>query len=378
MVTKAADLRANPRAIDPDVKIPAAVRRAAEAADAAQKAAYPDQVAAPAPTPGPTNPDTITIADPPPQPPPAPVTPQGNEPAPQPQPQPTPAPQPQPEPQPAPQQWAPEVELEFHRIRSAEGRKRAQIESQLIQANDRLALLENSLAELQAARNVAPASTPAPPTKLITDQEANEFGPEMIDVMGRRAVEAVSPQLAELRAMMEGLSQEVKGTVQVTKTTAKQTMLASLDAQFPEWRRINKDDGFKAWLLLQDPLFGVTRQSALLKAYEQNDTGRVLNFFKGFVSELAASTPADDPAPVPTPAPSPARPSLDSLAAPGRARVSAQPNGAPAEKQIITTADVNAFYDAVRKGFYNGREAEKQALEQELFAAQREGRVRAV
>ena len=36
-----------------------------------------------------------------------------------------------------------------------------------------------------------------------------------------------------------------------------------------------------------------------------------------------------------------AKPGLESLAAPGRARMSAQPN-APAEKQIITTADVNA------------------------------------
>jgi hypothetical protein len=92
---------------------------------------------------------------------------------------------------------------------------------------------------------------------------------------------------------------------------------------------------------------------------------------------LVAEDPAQLTAPTPAAPTAPPKPGLESLAAPGKARTSAQPN-APAEKQIITTADVNAFYDAVRKGYYNGREAEKNALEQELFAAQREGRVRAV
>jgi hypothetical protein len=103
----------------------------------------------------------------------------------------------------------------------------------------------------------------------------------------------------------------------------------------------------------------------------------VLNFFKGFVSELAAEDPDQNIPTVVPPAPAPARPSLETLAAPGRARTSAQPN-APTEKQIITTADIDAFYDAVRRGMYRGREAEQAQLEQELFLAQREGRVRAV
>ena len=42
MATRVMDLKANPLKIDPDVNIPEAVRRAAEAAEAAQRAAYPD------------------------------------------------------------------------------------------------------------------------------------------------------------------------------------------------------------------------------------------------------------------------------------------------------------------------------------------------
>lgn len=368
-VTRVADLRADTRPIDKDVKIPAAVLRAAAAAEAAQRAAYPDQTPAPEPAPPPAANDTITIADPPapaPQPQP-PVTPRGNEP---------PAPQ-SPTPQPPAPQLSEEAEREVQRVRSEEGRRRKNLENQLAAANDRLASLEAAIAELRNAPPAQPPAPPAPPPQLLTDKEREEFGAEMLDVMGRRAKETISPELAELRAHVALLERQITGTVQQTAQTARQAMLTQLDTALPEWRQINVQPEFKAWLALQDPLFGVSRQSGLLQAYERNDTARVLKFFESFVSELAAQDPAPHPAPAPAAPPAPPKPGLESLAAPGRARTSAQPN-APAEKQIITTADVNAFYDAVRKGFYNGREAEKNALEQELFAAQREGRVRAV
>ena len=372
MVTRAADLRPNTRPIDKDVVVPQAVLRAAAAAEAAQRAAYPDQNP-PAPPPAPAG-DTIVIAEPaappatPPQTPPAPVTPTGNEP---------PAPQPPAPATPPAPQLTPEAELEVHRIRSEEGRKRAKLEQALLAANDRLASLESTVHALQNARVAEPPPAPPAPAQLITEQERNEFGTEMLDVMGRRAREIVSPELAELRSMMQSIEQKVTGTVQQTAQQARQAMLTKLDDALPEWRGINVQPEFKAWLALPNPYASGSRLNALTQAYEQNDTARVLNFFKGFVSELVAEDPAQLPAPTPAAPAAPPKPGLESLAAPGKARTSAQPN-APTEKQIITTADVNAFYDAVRKGYYNGREAEKNALEQELFAAQREGRVRAV
>lgn len=370
MVTRVADLRADTRPIDKDVKVPAAVLRAAAAAEAAQLAAYPNQTPAAEPASPPPAGDTIVIADPPPAPAPtptpaptpapAPVTPQGNEPPP-----------------PAAPQLSPEAELEVQRVRSEEGRRRKALETQLATAADRLAALENMVEQLQRAAATAPAAAPAAPTRLITPQEEEAFGNEMLDVMGRRAKETISPELAELRATVASLEQKLTGTVQQTKTTAKQTMLTNLDRDLPEWRAINVRPEFKSWLALPDPYSGVSRNSMLLSAYEQNDTSRVLAFFNGFVSELAAEAPVQLPPPVSATPQAPPKPGLESLAAPGRARTSAQPN-APAEKQIITTADVNAFYDAKRKGVYRGREAEADALEQELFLAQREGRVRAV
>lgn len=360
-VTKAANLRPNPNPIDPDVKVPAAVIRAREAAEAAQAAAYPDQTPQPqSDAPKPPNGDGIVIAPPPPAPAPtpAPVTPAGNEL--------TPSPPPAPPAPPAEDSWE-------HKFNSERGR-RVKLEEQIRSQGERMLALENMLQDLKAAP-VAPAP-PATPQQLITDTERSEFGEEMLDVMGRRAKEIVSPELAELRATVASLEQKLTGTQTTVKRNARADMLGSLDRDLSTWRQINDMPEFKTWLALPDPYSGAIRHQMLLSAFEQNDTPRVLNFFKGFVSELAATTPAGDTVNEP-PAPAPARPSLDSLAAPGRARTPAQVN-LPAEKPIITTADVSAFYAAVRRGEYRGREAEQAGYERELFEAQREGRVRAV
>lgn len=361
-VTKVSDLRGNKRPIDPDVLIPEAVRRATERAEAAHKTAYQAENPEPAPTPAPTG-DTVQIApdaSTPPTPPSPPVTQQGNEPAP---------------PQPAP---TPPVEEDWQqKYRSAEGR-RAALQNQLVTATDRITALEHMVFEMQqSAPPVAPSAPVPAPQALITEQERNEFGAEMLDVMGRRALESVSPEVQALKDKIAQLEGKLTNTVATTTKNARDTMLQKLDEAVPEWKGINMRPEFKAWLALPDPYFGVSRHSALLSAFEKNDTPRVLNFFKGFVSELAAQAPDQNlPAEVPPAAPQPARPSLENLAAPGRARTSAQP-GAPAEKQIITTADISAFYAAVRRGEYTGRDAERAQLEAELFAAQREGRVRA-
>jgi hypothetical protein len=199
----------------------------------------------------------------------------------------------------------------------------------------------------------------------------------MLDVMARRARETLSPEMAALKDQIAALENKLTGTVQTVSRTDRQNMLSSLDTTLPDWRRINDLQEFKAWLALPDPYFGVNRHSELLKAFAANDTSRVKNFFKGFISELAVTDPAPDLELPNMPAAQPAKPGLESLAAPGRARTPAAVTP-PDEKQIITTADVNAFYDAKRRGAYAGREEEFNRLEQELFKAQREGRVRAV
>lgn len=362
--------KGNSLQIDPDVQVPEAVRRAAAAADAAMKAAQPQAPNAPLP-PEPTNSnDRIQIAEPP--------QPQGLpervpltiETAPPPPPQPEPQPQPTGNPQPGENvdanTWKNRYEATLGRLRETS--------NQLQHANTRMEALENMLATMQ---NAPRQPDPAPQTQsFLTKKDEEEMGPEMIDFVKRAAKEVAGAQIAQLEGTIRQLQSQLQGTTKFVETDARERMHQHLDGNLPNWNDINHDPEFHAWLALRDPFSGDTRKKLLTQAYAANDGPRVLAIFRGFVSETAAMRPASpsvDPAPAPA-AQQPTRPTLEDLAAPGRARTAAAPS-APAEKQIIRTSDINAFYAAVRRGDYRGRDELKAQHEAELQAAMRENRV---
>jgi hypothetical protein len=342
---------------DPGVHVPDAVRRASAAADAAMQAAQPQEPPKPAQNPPDDQFISIVQADPP-QRLPQSVTPQ----------EPSVEPQKNDPPPPAPENWE-------HRYKAMEGRYRQAAEA-LLSANSRMEALETMLANLQTAPAPAPRPEPPPRRQLITQKDIDEVGPDLIDVI-RRAAQEVAPDVTPLQAELERLRGQVSGTVQHVSQNARQLMHQQLDDGLPEWRTINHDPEFHAWLALPDPYSGATRKKLLTDAYENNQGHRVLSIFRGFASELAATRPTEDPSFEPQPLPqqaTPTGPTLKDLAAPGRARVAAAPQ-APAEKQTIRTSDINAFYAAVRRGEYRGREELQAKYEAELNLAMREGRV---
>ena len=355
--------RANPLAFDKDVQVPEAVHRAAAAADAAMKAAQPVAPNAPLPPAEPT----IQIAEPPPPPGLPDRVPLTIEPAPPPPPQPPNPSNPQPGPDADEATWKNRYEAMHGRYRDAS--------SQLASANSRMEALENMLASVQAAPRT---SDPAPRASLLTQKDMDDMGPEMVDFVRRAAQEVAGAQVAELQNTIREMQARLGTTVNTIEGDARARMHALLDQQMPNWNEVNHDADFHAWLALRDRMSGATRKKLLTDAYASNDGSRVLSIFESFVSETAAMRPAAPGADLPpAPAPQsqqPPRPTLEELAAPGRARTSAAPS-APGEKQIIRTSDINAFYAAVRKGSYKGREAEMAAHEAELNLAMREGRV---
>ena len=364
--------------VDPDVQIPAAVRAAAAAADAMQKEVYPDVSVPPDPNAPPQLqtpreqeqqlrlveadapkklPGEVTV-----------TTEKFVPPA-------TPSHQEQPKPkQPVTnaeardnndESWREKYEAQLGRVRLLTGQNK--------ELGDRIGTLETLMETMQPQKPVPRDSVPE--AKLISSQEEEDFGPEMIDVMRRAAKEVATPLLAEI----EQLRSQVGSTTAAVTRTTRQSMLNAMAEAMPDWKEINVAPEFHAWLALPDAFSGVTRKTLLQTAYDKNETSRVLAFFRSFISELAATTPAEaTQTSVPTvEAPQrakPSRPTLQDLAAPGRARTSASTQ-LPAEKPIIRTSDINALYAAKRQGLYDGREEEFRGYERELELAQREGRI---
>ena len=346
-----------PRLVDdPNTFIPPAVRRMAAQADAAfrgqpgQPAPAPEQPPAPAGAQAPEPPVTPEVTSRPGAAPP--VTPEV-----------TPAPAPAPE--------VPEESWE-RRYNGILGRyKRA--ENDIQSMSNQISNLQTLIATMQTA----PAETPAElrPQSLLTPEEITEYGADFLGVVARRAKEELNPEVTALRSQLTKLEKQLDGTREQQNTKARYDLESTLDQRLPHWRDINVLPEFHAWLALPDMYSGAIKHDLLRAAYAQNNTPRVLSFFKGFLDQEAASVPQGNETHQDASLQTNDKVSLESFAAPGRAKTSAA-SSAPVEKPIITRAQISSFYAESAAGRYRGREAEKDRLEAMIYEAQREGRIR--
>lgn len=231
--------------------------------------------------------------------------------------------------------------------------------------------LHRMMAELQATRNAPNPETQF--SKLVTPEEEYEYGQEFLGVVGKKAKEELVPEIKALEAKIAHLQGQLQGVTSQNKVTAQENMYRVLGEQVPNWKELNSNPEFLAWLNLPDAYSGAIRKELLNAAYSRGDASRVAAFFKGFISDEAVTNPAMASAERNV-TPTSNKPSLESMAAPGRAKTAA-PSG-PAEKPFFTRAELSQFYSDVQRGVYRGREAEKEQMEAKIFAAQREGRIR--
>jgi hypothetical protein len=252
-----------------------------------------------------------------------------------------------------------------------EGRyKRA--ETDILSMSGQLASMQSLIASMQQP---VTQETPAElrPQSLLTPEEVGEYGEEFLGVVARRAKQELTPEVTALRQKLAALEEQWKGAREQQTTKARIDMEAEMTRLLPQWREINVLPEFHSWLALPDQYSGAIKHDLLRTAYAQNNSPRVLSFFKGFLDQEAAYVPQGQQ---PQPAAQPnGKLSLEDFAAPGRAKTSAA-SQAPAEKPIITRAQISQFYADSASGRYRGRDAEKNQLEAMIFEAEREGRIR--
>lgn len=252
------------------------------------------------------------------------------------------------------------------------------VKSQLIQlqaAQERIASLENVIAMMNATP--APVKEPSA-SPLVTDRDREEFGDDMVNFALRAARQEnadLRGQLSQALTQIQTLGQQfqhfqgqvapaVNRVVQVQQRNANDEFFGALTAQIPTWEAINSDPAFHRWLLAPDPMTGITRQAYLADAQKDLDATRVLSIFNAYLSVTGAPSASNRVAPTNE---------LELQVAPGRSMSASSP--AAAEARRWTRAEISKVYDDYRRGQYKGREAEFKALETDIFAANKEGRI---
>ena len=259
------------------------------------------------------------------------------------------------------------------RYRSLQGMYNAEV-PRLHAERRELANRVQQLEQLIASMNAEPAisQAPAPAQKLVTEQDIEDYG-DSIEVMRRVFREEMSSKDTEINDLKK-LVRQMQGTVipqvhQLSQSHAvsnEQRFWADLQTAVPDWQSINGDQEFQAWLLEVDGLTGIPRQTYLDDAQRNMDARRVANFFttwKGMTGSQDARTPRES---------QPAS-ELERQVAPGKGRSGgAKPQG---KAKTYTPEDIKEFFSGVQKGKYKGRETERDRIERDIFAAQREGRI---
>lgn len=239
------------------------------------------------------------------------------------------------------------------------------------QMNQRVSQLEQLISSLSAPQQGQPAQGTA--ARLITDKDTEEYG-DSIDVMRRAAREELSEAYREIADLKRTVMQvqtnvvpKVESVVQRQALTAENTFWSELSAIVPDWREINADRGFHSWLLEVDPLSGMNRQVYLDNAQGQLDAYRVGEFFRTWQSSNGNSAAQQTRNVTAT--------QLEKQIAPGRGRTTASASTTGNDAKSYSRVDIAKFFDDVRKGVYKGKEQERDRIERDIFAAQREGRI---
>jgi hypothetical protein len=260
----------------------------------------------------------------------------------------------------------------------AEARKNRELSERIVGLENMLARMQ----ELKAKEPQTPAETPKEgPKSLLSQEEVEDYGSELIDVMKRAAQEAVQGELDSIRAENNELKRMLGGVGQKLETSDKDKFFSQLGDKVSNWEQLNKDPGFNGWLDEYDVYAGAPRRGLLMQAFQANDVERVARFFQGFMNETAAvAEVASGQQPPQAPPASPAKPStgkvsLDSLAAPGVGSSGSADNTSQSSGRMWKESEIASFYEDSRKGVYKGRDTEYKKVERQIQTALTRGNI---
>jgi hypothetical protein len=217
-----------------------------------------------------------------------------------------------------------------------------------------LQTLKTQVEEL-SQRMTAQPPTPAP--AAVRPEELEQYGPEFIGLVERVARSVVPTAPAAAQKVDPNLEDRLARAEETSQAALRRQFFNDLTAAVPQWETLNTDTGFLKWLDQVDEGSGATRQSLFDDAAARFDVKRVAFFFKSYGGNVGVASNGAPPA--------------NEQVTPVTMR--GQPD-VPSTKRIWNRGEIQAFFRNVREGRISPEDAAR--VEQDIFAAQSEGRVR--
>lgn len=228
--------------------------------------------------------------------------------------------------------------------------------------------LQTFVAQLkqQAEAKPDPVQTTKTPSKretLVTDEEVEAFGKDLIDVQRKVAREVAMEFKEEIDALRAENSELRKQMQQTDSQIGEVSFEQRLYHLVPDWSVINADPKWVAWLDEFDPMLRAPRRAAAQGAYNASDAEGVAYYVNMFKD--AHSTPVVDQR----------QAELERQVQPTRSATSQTP--VSQKGKTYTTRDVEKMFLKVKDLNIAHKYDDAKKLEAEIDAAYMEGRVTA-
>ena len=196
------------------------------------------------------------------------------------------------------------------------------------------------------------------------NQLREDYGTEFVEIMQ-----------GLMRGMIDERVRPVEESVKKNQVNTEQSQRdafkANLTMSVPDWEDHWNSEEFGLWLAQNsEPLTGKSYEQLFMEANNNWDLARVARFFTTYKTATGKQ-----PAPKTEAVQEKKADPREQLVAPGRSNASANVTP-PGNKKIWTLAEVNTFYKDVQTGRFQGREKEAEAIDQEIFLANIEDRIR--
>lgn len=277
--------------------------------------------------------------------------------------------EPQPEPQPKeeakPKPVDPPADDWQQKYRTLKGMYDADVPRLHAQVKELTAQLNLLQKQVSEPKPVEPkAEKPKAKEKLVTDEDIQAFGSDLIEVQRKVAREVAM----EFREDIDNLKAENAKLREQLATTGNQIVESTFEQRLhrmvPNFQEVNADPKWIEWLDEIDPILRGPRKIVAQDAFNRGDAEAVAHYVGMF---LKANAPAEQP-----------KAKTDELARQIQPSRSAATSAQPTPKgKIYSNADIQRMFKRTADLGSAGRLDEARKLEAEIDAAYLEGRVTA-